>query len=91
MRDPYAATVPCLPTSTRLPVRLLDQQELEGSRKGAVEGAPTRGQRGAGALPHRGAYAQENIAASLASHGKFRSPSAQLACTRTAQVARLFY
>ena len=37
MRDPYSATVPCLPTSTRLPVRLLDQQELEGSRKGAWE------------------------------------------------------
>ena len=88
MRDPYAATVPCLPTSTRLPVRLLDQQELEGSRKGAVEGAPTRGQRGEGALPHRGAYAQESIAASL--HPTAIQLSAQLACTRTAHVARLF-
>ena len=55
MRDPYAATVPCLSTSARLPERLLDQQELEGSRNGAVAGAPAPGQRGAGALPYRGA------------------------------------
>ena len=59
MRDPYAATVPCLPTSTRLPELLLDQQELEGSRKGAVGGAPAPGQRGAGALSYRGASAQQ--------------------------------
>ena len=60
MRDPYAATVSCLPTSTRLPVRLLDQQELEGSRNGAVASAPVPGQRGAGALPYRGASVQSD-------------------------------
>ena len=42
-RDPCRATVPSARTSARLPERLLDQQELDGSRKGAVGGAPTRG------------------------------------------------
>ena len=51
VRYRYATTVPCLPSSARLPEQLLDQQELEGSRNGGVAGAPAPGQRGVGARP----------------------------------------
>ena len=55
VRYRYATTVFVSYQCARLPVRLLHQQELEGSRNGAVAGAPAPGQRGAGALPYRDA------------------------------------
>ena len=58
VRYRYATTVSVSVPVRAAPVRLLHQQGLEGSRNGAVGGAPVPGQRGAGALPYHGVSVQ---------------------------------